>query len=123
MSHFTRVRTLLQDLDTVKRALVDLGFDVTEGTVRGYSGQVASAPVVVKLESGFDIGFKQDSGRVQMIADFWGLKIDREQFLSKLTQRYAYLTVVDQAAQQGWQLAADEVQQDGSIRIVMQRWS
>ena len=70
MSHFTKVRTQLQDLDTVKRALVDLGYIVTEGTVRGYSGQAATAPVVVTTDTGFDIGFRQDGTRVQMVADF-----------------------------------------------------
>ena len=123
MSHFTKVRTQLQDLETLKRALVDLGYNVSEGTVRGYAGQTVVAPIVVKLDTGLDIGFRQDGKNVQMVADFWGHKMDREKFVAQITQRYAYLTVLDQATKQGWQIMADEVQQDGSVRLVMQRWS
>jgi uncharacterized protein DUF1257 len=123
MSHFTKVRTQLQDLDTVKRALIDLGYDVSVGKVRGYGGQTTTAPVVVKLSTGMEIGFQKDGKVVQLVADFWGQSLDRDQFVSQVTQRYAYLTVIDQAEKQGWQVMTDEVQQDGSVRLVMQRWS
>ena len=123
MSHFTKVKTQLQDLDTVKRALIELGYNVSQGKVRGYGGQTANAPVVVKLSSGMEIGFQKEGKFVQLVADFWGQSIDRDQFVSQVTQRYAYLTIVDQAEKQGWQVMTDEVQQDGSVRLVMQRWS
>lgn len=123
MSHFTRVRTQLRDLDTVKRALADLGYVVGEGSVRGYANQIADADLVVKLDGGYDIGFRKEGELVSVVADFWGLKINREQFVAKVSQRYAYLTILDQAAEQGWQMTVDEVQPDGSVRLVMQRWS
>jgi len=123
MSHFTRVKTQLRDMEVVKRALADLGYIVGEGEVRGYANQVATAEFVVKMDGGFDIGFRKDNGLVTMVADMWGLKINRDEFLSKLAQRYAYLTILDQAAQQGWQVAGEEIQEDGSVRLVMQRWN
>jgi len=123
MSHFTRVHTQLRDLDTVRRALLDLGYSLSDTKVRGYGGQLAEADIVVKLEGGFDIGFRKVGGIISLVADMWGLKLDRNVFLSKLTQKYAYLTVLDQAVQQGWQIAGEEVQADGSMKLVMQRWS
>ena len=123
MSHFTKVRTQLQDLGMVKRALIDLGYSVSQGQVQGYGGQTVTAPVVVKLSSGMEIGFQKDGKFVQLVADFWGQTVDREQFVAQVTQRYAYLTVIDQAEKQGWQIMTDEAQNDGSVRLVMQRWS
>jgi hypothetical protein len=124
MSHFSRVKTQLRDIATVQQVLEDLGYTVETGDVRGYSSQRAKADIVVRTDKNYDIGFyQQDDGSVAMIADFWGLSIDRDQFLEKITQRYAYLTVVEQAAEQGWQIAEEEVQEDGSLRLVMQRWS
>ncbi|HOA23390.1 MAG TPA: DUF1257 domain-containing protein [Aggregatilineales bacterium] len=123
MSHFTRVRTQLRDLDTVRRALEDLGFEVVENApVRGYNGQQERADLVVQTGSEYNLGFRREGQNVVMVADFWGLRIDREGFLNRVTQRYAYLTVLDQAQKQGWQSVAEEVQEDGSIRLVMQRW-
>src|SRR5690606_148864 len=139
MSHFTRVRTQLRDLQTVRRALEDLGYEVEEGrTVRGYGGQETDADLIVRTGSQYDLGFRQGGGATLMVADlsgprvarrpvvkvadFWGLRVDREAFLNRLTQRYAYLTVLEQAQTQGWQSVTEETQPDGSIRLVMQRW-
>ncbi len=123
MSHFTRVRTQLRNIETVKKALEDLGYKVEEGAVRGYAGQQANAELVVRLDGKFDMGFRREGSNVVMVADFWGLRMNREEFLQKLSQRYAYITVIEQAEQTGFQMMTEEVQQDGSIRLVMQRWS
>lgn len=122
MSHFTRVRTQLRNLDTVKQAIKDLGYSVADGGVRGYGGQQAPADLVVKLDDGYDIGFRQQGQVVTMVADLWGLKVNADDFLARVSQRYAYLTVVHQAVEQGWQVVGEETQPDGSIRLVVERW-
>jgi hypothetical protein len=123
MSHFTRVRTKLQDVQTLRRALEDLGYNVeTNGAVRGYGGNVTPADLVVRTDADYDIGFRRTGESVVMVADFWGLRIDRTRFLNEITQRYAYLTVLEQAGAGGWQAVEEEVQADGSIRLVMQHW-
>jgi hypothetical protein len=123
MSHFTRVRTQLRNIETVKHALENLGYAVTEGKVRGYQGQLEQADLVVNTGANYDIGFRQEGENVVMVADFWGLKMNREQFLKQVSQKYAYLTIMEQAQTQGWQAMTEEVQADGSIRLVMQRWA
>ncbi len=122
MSHFTRVRTQLRDIDTVRQALTNLGYSVRSGEVRGYRQERASADVVVEMENGFDIGFRQDGKLLTLVGDFWGIKMKPEEFLAKVTQQYAYLTVVHQAADQGWQIVGQENQPDGSIRLLVERW-
>ncbi len=123
MSHFTRIRTKLRNLETVRQALQELGYTVNpRGVVRGFGGQTEQADLVVQTETRFDVGFRAEAGHIVMVGDFWGLPIDRERFLQQVTQRYAYLTVMQQAVSEGWQAVAEEVQPDGSIRLVMQRW-
>ena len=123
MSHFTRVRTKLHNIETVQRALEDLGYDVqVGGQVRGFADR-ARADLVVRVEGKYDVGFTQSKGgQVDMVADLWSLKIDKNTFLQEITQRYAYLTVMEQAEAQGFRVMSEENQQDGSIRLVMQRW-
>jgi hypothetical protein len=123
MSHFTRIRTKLTDIHTVQKALKELGYTVQSGRVRGYRGQEAQADLVVKTDSGYDIGFRYEGSTVVMVADLWGLRINRDEFLNKVAQKYAYITVVEQAKEQGWQMATEENQEDGSIRLVLQRWA
>jgi hypothetical protein len=123
MSHFTRIRTKLTDIHTVQKALEELGYTVLSGRVRGYRGQETEADLVVKTDSGYDIGFRDEGSAVVMVADLWGLRINRDEFLNKVAQKYAYITVVEQAKEQGWQMATEENQEDGSIRLVLQRWA
>jgi len=124
MSHFTRVRTQLRNLTTVGQALEELGYNVEENVaVRGYRGQEAKAELVVRTDTNYDIGFRQEGDNVVVVADFWGLRMDRNKFLQEVAQKYAYITIRDQAEVRGWQMATEEVQEDGSIRLVMQRWS
>ena len=124
MSHFTRIRTKLRNITTVQRALEDLGYNVQEdGKVRGYGGGQTNADLVVTMGGQYDVGFSQQkTGEVLMVADLWGLKIDKNTFLNQINQRYAYFTVMEQAEAQGFQVTTEENQQDGSIRLVMQRW-
>jgi hypothetical protein len=76
----------------------------------------------VSTGSPYDIGFRREGQNIVMVADFWGLRVDREQFLHQVSQQYAYITVMEQAQIQGWQAVNEERQPDGSIRLVMQRW-
>ncbi len=125
MSHFSRVRTKLRDMEAVRRALEDLGYMVREDeTVRGYSRhERARADIVVEAEDGRDVGFRQEGDEIHIVADFWnrrGLRYD--EFINKVTQRYAYRTIVSKAEEQGFQIVKEEQQEDGSIRVVVQRW-
>mgnify|MGYP005855285467 CR=1 FL=1 len=124
MSHFTRIQTRLRDIAIVKEALKDLKYAVRENdAVRGYSRwERVSADVVVEAEDGRDIGFRQDGDQVELVADFWNRRLDQEAFLQRITQRYAYRMVIQKAGEQGFQVVKEEQQQDGSIRVVVQRW-
>jgi hypothetical protein len=43
--------------------------------------------------------------------------------LGQIQQRYAYHVCVEQAAAQGFQVVGSEEQPDGSIRLVVQRYT
>ncbi|MBN1121303.1 MAG: DUF1257 domain-containing protein [Anaerolineae bacterium] len=123
MSHFTRVQTRLSDLIILEKALVELNYRVEEnGIVRDFGDNEESVDLLIRTGEPYDIGFKLVDGSIKVVGDFSALKWNPRQFLDRVTQRYAYLTVLDQAEEKGWQLSAEEVQPDGSIRLVMQRW-
>ncbi|MBN1284581.1 MAG: DUF1257 domain-containing protein [Anaerolineae bacterium] len=125
MSHFSRISTKLRDIDIVKEALTDLEYMVRENAeVRGFSRwEKARADIVITAEDGRDIGFRDQGGEIEIIADFWGRgSFNRDEFVEKVTQRYAYRTIINKAKEQGFEIVADEQQEDGSIRVVVQRW-
>jgi Protein of unknown function (DUF1257) len=94
--------------------------------VRGYQGDARTAEVVIHQENGYDIGFSSNgNSEYELVADlqFWQQNWSVDRFLNQVTQRYAYHTVVTEATKQGFQIAEERNQQDGSIKLVVQRWS
>ena len=126
MSHFSQIKTQIRNLPALQSALTDLGMDWKSGPrpVRGYQGQTQTAELVIAQDNGYDIGFRQKGDEYELVADmdFWQQTSTVEQFLQKVTQRYAYHTVVNTTAEQGFQLAEQAQNPDGSIRLVVQRW-
>lgn len=127
MSHFSQIKTQIRDLSSLQSALIDVGAKWKAGpqSVRGYRGQTRQAEVVIEQENGFDVGFSWNGQEYEMVADlqYWQQPLSVEGFLNRVTQRYAYHTVVKETARQGFQVAEEQRQQDGSIRLVLQRWS
>lgn len=127
MSHFSHIKTQIRDLNALQQALTELKIDWKAGPkdVRGYRGQVHQAALVVEQDNGYDIGFSWNGQAYDLVADlqFWNQAIPVERFLSKITQQYAFQTVMQETAKQGFQVSEHQTQKDGSIRLVLQRWS
>ena len=128
MSHFSTVKTELRQREPLLSALKDLGFDPEEGqrTVRGYRGQTVTAEMAVPMVDGGDFGFRMnaETGAYELVTDLdlWKQPIPVERFLSKLTQRYALNSVLAASENEGFSVAEQTFQQDGSIELVVTRW-
>ena len=128
MSHFSQIKTKLRNLSSLQLALSDAGVPWQAGpkAVRGYQGDTQTAEIVIEQDNGYDVGFKQDSetGNYELVADlqYWKQPLSVQGFLNKVTQRYAYHTVLNESAGQGFQVSEQATNEDGSIRLVLQRW-
>ncbi len=126
MSHFSNIKTQIRNLESLQAALTDLGLEWKSGPtpVRGYQGQTQTAAVVVEQANHYDLGFSWNGQEYEMVADlqYWQQPLSVEGFLKQLTQRYAYHTVLSETSRQGFQVAEQQTQEDGSIRLVVQRW-
>jgi len=127
MSHFTQLKTQLRDLTHLTQALgdLDLPFESGDVTVRGYQGQTKTAQVVLRQPNQHDVGFAWNGRAFELVADlqYWQQPWTVERFLAKVQQRYAYNAVVHECEQKGFQVATEEVNNDGAVRLVLQRWS
>ncbi|MBI4576754.1 MAG: DUF1257 domain-containing protein [Planctomycetes bacterium] len=133
MSHFTRVETELRNLVRIRQALEDLGYTVVEGKggqvrVRGYSTATEEAELAVDIEgSYYNIGLRQTAdGTYGLVADWDEIEatteVRQQVFVQQLTQRYAYHTVVEEAAKAGFKVAEEVTDADGSLRLTVRKW-
>jgi hypothetical protein len=129
MSHFSQIRTKIRNLTSLEAALSDLGIDWKSGPqdVRGYQGQVETAALVIEQDNGYDIGFRLNPAtqEYELLADlqYWQQPLSVDGFLNQVNQRYAFHTVLEATAQQGFQVAEQQTTEEGAIRLVVQRWS
>ena len=124
MSHFTKIRTRLVELEFVKSALVDMRLSVSpSGRVRGYErGETQADLRLQDVSEGYDFGLgKNPSGTIDIVADWYRLpNFDRENFVSELTRKYAYFATKAQFEAEGFALAHEE-EQDGVVHMVLRR--
>ncbi|WP_088242322.1 DUF1257 domain-containing protein [Calothrix rhizosoleniae] len=127
MSHFSQIKTQIRNLESLQSALSDLGIEWKPGAseVRGYRGQTHAAELAIEQDNGYDLGFKWNGKEYELVADlqYWQQDLTVEGFLRKITQRYAYRTVLKETEKIGFQVAEQQENADGSIRLVVQRWS
>ncbi|MFM1842053.1 MAG: conserved hypothetical protein Ycf35 [Cyanobacteriota bacterium] len=127
MSHFSNIKTQIRNLDVLKTTLTNLGIDWKDGpaTVRGYQGLTAIASVVIEQENNYDVGFSWNGKEYELVTDlqYWQQPLSVEGFLQKITQGYALETVLSESAKQGFAVTEQQTQKDGSVRLVVQRWS
>jgi len=126
MSHFSQIKTQIRNLASLQAALTDLGISWTgPRAVRGYRGQTRNAEVTIEQDNGYDLGFSWNGKEYELVADlqYWQQNLSVDGFLRKITQRYAYNTVVQETSRQGFQVTEQQQNEDGSIRLLVQRWS
>jgi hypothetical protein len=127
MSHFSQVKTQIRSLEPLQKALTDLGVNWKSGAspMRGYQGATTEAEVVIEQDNGYDVGFQWNGREFTLVADmqYWQQPWTVESFLNKVTQRYAIATVVGESIDQGFTLSEQQVREDGSVRLVLQRWN
>ena len=127
MSHFTKIKTKLYNLETLKKSLSDLNIDWTVHTnsVRGYKNTTHDAELVIQQDNKHDIGFKWTGTGYELVTDlmFWSQDISVDKFLNRVNQRYAYNSILGVSEKEGFNFTQTETAEDGSIRLVLRRFS
>ena len=128
MSHFTRIRTQMVEREYLLQALRDTGYTPEVGSIemRGFGNERASVEVSIRLGwLGRQVGFRKKDAIYEVVADWWGAPaVKREEFLNKLTQRYAYCATRAKLEEQGFletlDLPLDEVALADAIKTTLE---
>ena len=128
MSHFSTIKTQLKDAEPLIKALNNLGYMINqvEKFVKGYKGKVTAVDISMNLPGNTKVGFKWDnnSNAYELVTDLdlWKFEIPVERFISKVTQMYAYETIISKTKEDGYQIVEQKNQNDGSIELVLTKW-
>jgi hypothetical protein len=124
MSHFTTIKVQIKNGEVLQQVLQELGHTVEQNAmVRGYQGDQTVAEYVIRRSNGYDIGFRRGGDEhYEVIADFWGTRINQQQFIHEIQRKYAHRMLLHTVAEQGYAIEEEEVMTDGTVRVVVGRW-
>ena len=128
MSHFSTIKTQLKESEPLIKALKNLGYTINqeEKFVKGYRGKFTAVDISMNLPSDTKVGFKWDknSNAYELVTDLdlWKFEIPVERFISKVTQMYAYHTIISKTNEDGYQVVEQKNKNDGSIELVLTKW-
>ncbi|HMK48343.1 MAG TPA: DUF1257 domain-containing protein [Methanocella sp.] len=134
MSHFTMLTTKIRDTEVLTRSLAEMGYGIrTDTNIINIDGESVPVDYAICALQGVDVGFKKNPGGYYDIMLGW-LDDDGEEAanmiideltakINKIQQEYAVNMVIEQTYKQGFRVAEKAEQSDGSIRIVVRRWT
>ncbi|HEY9597261.1 MAG TPA: DUF1257 domain-containing protein [Cyanophyceae cyanobacterium] len=123
MSHFTTIQIQIKNGEILNQVLQELGYQVEYNKkVRGYAGKKTDADYVIRQDNGYDLGFRRQGEIYELVADFWGARIDEKAFVNSINQKYAHKMLMIAVQEQGFNLEEEEVLEDGTVRVVVGRW-
>ena len=128
MSHFSTIKTQLKEVKPLIQALNQLGYNINqeEKFIKGYRGKFTAVDISMNLPGDTNVGFKWDtnSNSYELVTDIdlWKFEIPIERFISKVTQMYAYQTIISKTKEEGYQLVEEKNKNDGSIELVLTKW-
>ena len=128
MSHFSTIKTQLKEAEPLIKALNNLGFIINqeEKFVKGYRGKFTAVDISMNLPGDTKVGFKWDnnSNAYELVTDLdlWKFELPVERFISKVTQMYAYQTIISKTKEDGYQIVEQTNKNDGSIELVLTKW-
>ena len=129
MSHFSRIKTSIREIDLLKKSLVNLNlvWEEKEQLIEGYQGETHKVNLVIRQENNIDIGFeKTKDNSYQLVADlaFWDQPTSVDEFLDSLHKEYALTTVIEETKKQGFEKISQTTnQQNGEVVLIVEKWN
>jgi hypothetical protein len=123
MSHISRIKTKLFVKEFLLKAIEDLGYTYEEGDLmlNGLGGNHVQIQIKIPLRLSYDIGFRHTPQGYEIVADWWGVRgVKQPDFISRLSQRYAYHATRASLEAKGFALV-EETNQEGAIHLTLRR--
>ena len=123
MSHFTTIKVQIKNGELLHQVLEELGYQVESNVqVRGYRGDKTNAEYVIRQSNGYDLGFRRSGEDYELVADFWGARINQQEFVNSISQKYARKSLMAAVQSEGFHVEEEGTLADGTVRVVVGRW-
>ena len=117
------MKIAFSDRDLLRQALTDLGYEIEEGEDLKITDGVKSVKVdfLVRIPYTEPVGFRKGKNGWQLTADWFRVNLKRKDFENRLKQQYAYLSVKQSLANQGFEIAEETRDESQRIHLILRR--
>lgn len=125
MSQCVTIAVVLQGgVALLLEAIAQAGAEIAqEEELRTTDGRTHRVDWVATDAAGAKVGVQVDAKTGQAVLVPQDCDAGKGKALAgRITQRYAYARVTEEMRRKGYQLAREEKQQDGTLKLVWQRW-
>ncbi len=123
MSQGVEIVVAVQGIAMLMKALAEAGAEIrAERRLRTAAGETHQVDYVATDATGATVGVKVDARTEKATfvpADCEGRGAA---LAGRVAQRYAYARITEELRKKGYQLAKEEKQVDGSVKLVLTRW-
>nr|YP_009244350.1 hypothetical protein Gvag_142 [Gelidium vagum]AMK96592.1 hypothetical protein Gvag_142 [Gelidium vagum] len=127
MSHFNRVKTKINNLSILKATLKELGYNYNykRKCIQDLNGNTQIVDLIAENSHEDLLGFAWDGQEYNLITDLqmWNSSLTFECFFDNMIQQYAIKSIDYTSIKEGFNKLSQEKLSDGSVRIIVQRWS
>nr|YP_010197088.1 hypothetical protein LK098_pgp198 [Crassiphycus crassissimus]UAD84892.1 hypothetical protein [Crassiphycus crassissimus]UAD85096.1 hypothetical protein [Crassiphycus crassissimus] len=129
MSHFSRIKTSITNLNILKQTLKDLNlkYSIKKSHLEDSNGNLEYVDMIIKKNDKNIMGFLWNGKEYTFIADFdiWQHNHDiyPENIIEKILQQYAINSIIKVSNNQGFTTVEKEKLRDGSMKLIVQRWN
>nr|YP_009732020.1 hypothetical protein [Gracilaria edulis]QHS70569.1 hypothetical protein [Gracilaria edulis] len=130
MSHFSRIKTNITDLETLQQTLKDLKFEynINKPHLKDANGNLEYVDLVATQKHTKDIiGFLWNGKEYTFISDFelWQnhYKLNPNILIEKILQQYSINSIIKTTSKEGFNTVKKLQLKDGSIKLIAQRWN
>jgi hypothetical protein len=121
MSHFTKMKTEIRDIEALSFACRELGVGLhKDGRARGYNGTSVPGDYVIQLTGPYDIALNRNRhGSYTLNTDWYGGHVEKEvgKRAERLLQVYAIQAATLVARKQGYTVEKRQME-DGSVKLI-----
>ena len=133
MSHFTKVKTKINNLNLLKQVLEDINIQFIESTaeqqisINCFNNEKIDVQMELKTGGKYSVGVVEaEDGTYEFVADWWGVEmyteLNEQQYTNKIIQKYAYNSVMDKVRAKGYDFVQEEVDDKNNIHVVLRKW-
>lgn len=127
MSHFKRIKTRINSLPILQKTLKDLGYNYTceSQNITDLNGNTQLVDIVAEDNKENLIGFSWDGKEYNIITDLqmWNKSVPFDCFFDNMLQQYALNSISQTSSKEGFEQLSQQTMNNGSIRLVVQRWN